>query len=119
MAADMEAGYRDGFGAGLDNLAGAAERTMVLQRAIRAPRSLVWGTWVNAETLPQWWGPAGFSCRPKRIDLRTGGEWLFDMIGPDGTAFTNHHRYTEIRPEERTGITLQIGRAEGREGRVR
>ncbi|HEY9567688.1 MAG TPA: SRPBCC family protein [Thalassobaculum sp.] len=109
MAADMEAGYRDGFGAGLDNLAGAAERTMVLQRAIRAPRSLVWGTWVNAETLPQWWGPEGFSCRTKRIDLRTGGEWLFDMIGPDGTVFPNHHRYIEIRPEERIGYTLLWG----------
>jgi len=30
LAEDMEAGYREGFGAGLDNLAGAAERTMVL-----------------------------------------------------------------------------------------
>ena len=34
LAEDMEAGYREGFGAGLDNLAGAAERTMVLQRVI-------------------------------------------------------------------------------------
>src|SRR3546814_9374679 len=35
LAEDMEAGYREGFGAGLDNLAGAAERTMVLQRIDR------------------------------------------------------------------------------------
>ena len=74
LAADMEAGYREGFGAGLDNLAGAAERTMVLQRVIHAPRSIVWGAWVNPDTLPQWWGPEGFSCRTKRIDLRAGGE---------------------------------------------
>ena len=39
LAEDMEAGYRQGFGAGLDNLAGVAERTMVLQRVIKAPRS--------------------------------------------------------------------------------
>jgi len=38
LAEDMAAGYRQGFGAGLDNLAGAAERTMVLQRVIRAPK---------------------------------------------------------------------------------
>ncbi|SFU22540.1 SRPBCC domain-containing protein, partial [Mesorhizobium sp. YR577] len=93
LAEDMEAGYRHGFGAGLDNLAGAAERTMVLQRVIRAPRAVVWNTWMNPETLPQWWGPDGFSCRTKRIDLRTGGEWVFDMIGPDGTVFPNHHLY--------------------------
>jgi uncharacterized protein YndB with AHSA1/START domain len=109
LAEDMEAGYRQGFGAGLDNLAGAAERTMVLQRVIRAPRTMVWGAWMNPDTLPQWWGPDGFSCRTKRIDLRTGGEWVFDMIAPDGTVFPNHHRYGEVRAEERIGYTLLWG----------
>lgn len=109
LAADMEAGYREGFGAGLDNLAGAAERTMVLQRVIHAPRSIVWGAWVNPDTLPQWWGPDGFSCRTKRIDLRAGGEWVFDMIAPDGTVFPNHHRYIEVGPEERIAYSLLWG----------
>src|SRR4051794_18590687 len=35
LTQDMEVGYRAGFGAGLDNLADAAERTMVLQRVIQ------------------------------------------------------------------------------------
>lgn len=109
LAEDMEAGYRQGFNAGLDNLEGVAERTMVLQRVIKAPRSIVWGAWMNAETLPLWWGPEGFSCRTQRIDLREGGEWVFDMIGPDGTVFPNHHRYVEARPEERLGYTLLWG----------
>ncbi|PWC62505.1 ATPase [Azospirillum sp. TSH7] len=109
MAKNMEAGYRQGFGAGLDNLSGVAERTMVLERVIQAPRSLVWGAWMNPETLPQWWGPDGFSCRTTRIDLRAGGEWVFDMIAPDGTVFPNHHRYGEVRPEERIGYTLLWG----------
>ena len=109
LAEDMEAGYRQGFGAGLDNLAAAAERTMVLRRVIRAPRQVVWGAWVNPETLPQWWGPEGFSCRTTRIDLRAGGDWVFDMIGPDGTVFPNHHRYGEVRAEDRLGYTLLWG----------
>lgn len=109
LAGDMEAGYRQGFGAGLDNLAGVAERTMILQRVIRAPRALVWGAWMNPETLPQWWGPEGFSCRTKRIDLRAGGEWVFDMIAPDGTVFPNHHLYGEVRAEERISYTLLWG----------
>ena len=109
LAGDMEAGYRQGFDAGLRNLAGAAERTIVLQRVIAAPRSIVWNTWVNPETLPQWWGPDGFSCRTKRIDLRAGGEWVFDMIAPDGGVFPNHHLYTEVQPEERIGYTLLWG----------
>ena len=109
LAEDMEAGYRQGFGAGLDNLAGVAERTMVLQRVIRAPRAVVWNAWMNNETLPQWWGPEGYSCRTKRIDLRAGGEWVFDMIGPDGTVYPNHHLYGEVRTEERLGYTLLWG----------
>lgn len=109
LAGDMEPGYRQGFGAGLDNLGGVAARTMVIERVIGAPRPLVWGAWLNPETLPRWWGPDGFSCRTKRIDLRSGGEWVFDMIGPDGTVYPNHHRYHEVRDGERIGYTLLWG----------
>ncbi|MFN7053194.1 MAG: SRPBCC domain-containing protein, partial [Gemmobacter sp.] len=109
LAADMAEGYRQGFEAGLDNLAHVAERTMILQRLIGAPRPVVWGTWMNPETLPRWWGPDGFSCRTKRIDLRAGGEWVFDMIGPDGTVFPNHHRYGEIQTENRITYALHWG----------
>ena len=91
------------------DLPDAPDRTMILQRLIRAPRSAIWAAWLNPETLPQWWGPDGFSCRTSRIDLRTGGEWLFDMIGPDGTVYPNHHLYTEVRPEERIAYTLLWG----------
>ena len=109
LTRDMAQGYREGFAAGLNNLKATAERTMVLQRVIRAPRSLVWGAWMNAEALPQWWGPDGFSCRTKRIDLRSGGEWVFDMIAADGTVYPNHHRYGEISPEDGFGYTLHWG----------
>lgn len=109
LATDMEAGYRQGFGAGLDNFAGVAARTMILQKLIRAPRRVVWNAWLNPETLPLWWGPEGFSCRTKRIDLRQGGEWVFDMIGPDGTVYPNHHRYGEVRQEERLRYALLWG----------
>lgn len=109
LATDMVAGYEQGYGAGLQNLAEVAARTMVLTRVIRAPRAVVWGAWVNPQTLPAWWGPDGFTCRTDRIDLRTGGEWLFDMIGPDGTVYPNHHQYVEVQPESRISYTLLAG----------
>jgi uncharacterized protein YndB with AHSA1/START domain len=109
LAEDMAVGYRQGFDAGLANLADVAERTMILQRVIRAPKKLVWAAWMNPETLPKWWGPDGFSCQTKRIDLRTGGDWVFDMIGPDGTVFPNHQRYAEVRAEDRIGYALLWG----------
>jgi len=87
----------------------ASDRTMLIERVIRAPVHMVWGAWMNAETLPKWWGPDGFSCRTTRIDLREGGEWVFDMIGPDGTVYPNHHRYILVRPEARIEYTLHWG----------
>ena len=86
-----------------------ADRTMVLERVIKAPVSVVWAAWMNAESLPHWWGPDGYTCRTARIDLRQGGEWVFDMIGPDGTVYPNHHRYTVVEPESRISYTLHWG----------
>ena len=86
-----------------------ADRTMVLERVIKAPVAVIWGAWVNPENLPKWWGPEGFSCRTTRIDLREGGDWVFDMIAPDGTVFPNHHRYGLIRPMERIEYALHWG----------
>ena len=109
LAENMESGYSQGFTAGLDNLVGVAERTMLIERIIKAPRAVVWGAWFNPESLPKWWGPDGFSCRTDRIDLRQGGEWVFDMIGPDGTVFPNHHRYGEVKAEDRISYELLWG----------
>lgn len=44
------------------------------------------------EVLPMWFGPKGFSCQTKEIDLQPGGVWILDMIGPDGTVYPNRHR---------------------------
>ena len=87
----------------------AADRTMTISRVIAAPVAVVWGAWWNAESLSQWWGPDGFSCRTTRIDLREGGEWVFDMIAPDGTVWPNHHRYGRIIPEARIDYALYAG----------
>ena len=87
----------------------ATNRTMRLERVIKAPVAVVWGAWINPKTLPLWWGPDGFSCKTKRIDLCTGGEWVFDMIGPDGKVWPNHHRYGLVQPTNRVEYTLHWG----------
>jgi uncharacterized protein YndB with AHSA1/START domain len=109
LSGGMQAGYRAGFEAGLGNLSAVAGRMMVIRRQIAAPVAAVWGAWWNADALPRWWGPEGFSCRTQRIDLRAGGEWVFDMIGPDGTVWPNHHRYGAVLPEARIDYALHTG----------
>lgn len=106
---EMTAGYQQGYTAAADNLKAVAERTMIIARQIKAPVAAVWGAWLNPATLPQWWGPEGFSCKTTRIDLRAGGEWVFDMIAPDGTVFPNHHRYGAVLPLDRLEYALHWG----------
>jgi uncharacterized protein YndB with AHSA1/START domain len=109
LAEDMAQGYRQGFDVGLNNMIEVAGKTMVLERVIKAPVPVVWSAWINPEALPQWWGPDGFSCKTARIDLRSGGEWVFDMIAPDGTVFPNHHRYGLVQPTSRVEYALHWG----------
>ncbi len=88
----------------------AAERTMVIERVIAVPPATLWDAWTDPASLPQWWGPDGFYCKTRHIDLREGGEWDFDMIGPDGTVFPNWHVYTRMTPFERIEYTLHWGK---------
>ncbi len=53
LTEDMVHAYQQGFGAGMADVGEVAERTMVLRRVIKALRRVVWGAWVNPETLPQ------------------------------------------------------------------
>jgi uncharacterized protein YndB with AHSA1/START domain len=87
----------------------ASDRTMTIEREIAAPVAAVWAAWTDPTALPRWWGPDGFSCRTQRIDLSDGGEWVFDMIGPDGTVFPNHHKGIRHWPMSRIAYTLHWG----------
>jgi uncharacterized protein YndB with AHSA1/START domain len=74
------------------------DRTMTLERLIHATPQAVWRAWTDPAVLPQWFGPAGYSCKTKEIDLRTGGLWIFDMTGPDGTIWPNRHHALTYDP---------------------
>ena len=74
------------------------DRQITLTRLIAAPVDKVWQCWTDPAILPRWFGPEGYRCHTKDIDLRQGGLWRFDMIGPDGTVWANRHRYTKMEP---------------------
>ena len=78
-----------------------ANRTMTIERLIHATPELIWRAYTDPAILPQWFGPVGYSCRTKEIDLRTGGLWRFDMIGPDGTIWPNRHHALAYTPHHK------------------
>ena len=52
---------------------------LVLERTFRAPRTLVFGAFTQAEHLRQWWGPRGWDITHCTVDLRPGGRWHYCM----------------------------------------
>lgn len=81
-----------------------ADREIVLTRLLRAPRELVWQAFTDPKHVAVWWGPKGFRNTVHSIDVREGGEWVFDMHGPDGTVWPNRIAYTEVKKPERLAL---------------
>jgi glutathione S-transferase/uncharacterized protein YndB with AHSA1/START domain len=78
-----------------------SERELVLQRQLPFARELVWKAMTLPEHVNAWWGPDGFRNENVTMDLRVGGAWTFDMVGPDGTRYPNHSVFKEITPPSR------------------
>jgi uncharacterized protein YndB with AHSA1/START domain len=82
------------------NISATADREIVLSRLLKASRERVWEVWTNPEKVAVWWGPNGFTNTIHSMEVKPGGVWLFDMLGPDGTNYPNKIVYSEVvRPE--------------------
>ena len=64
-------------------------------------REAVFAAWTDADAFCQWFGPDGFTCTVREMDVRPGGRARFDMASGDGTVFTNRFDYLEVVPVER------------------
>jgi uncharacterized protein YndB with AHSA1/START domain len=76
-------------------------RELVTSRIYNAPRELVYRMWTEPEHIVKWWGPDGFTNNIHEMDVKPGGVWRLDMIGPDGTSWPNKIEYQEVVKPER------------------
>lgn len=81
-----------------------AGRELATVRAIEAPPAAVFAAIADPARLARWWGPAGFTNRFETCEFRTGGRWVFDMIGPDGRAYPNRSVFEAIELDRRVVI---------------
>jgi len=79
----------------------ALDREIVLVRVLDATRAAVFAAWTDAGAFCQWFGPDGFACTVREMDVRPGGRACFDMVSGDGTVFTNRFDYLDVVPVER------------------
>jgi uncharacterized protein YndB with AHSA1/START domain len=51
-----------------------------LERRYEAAVEDLWSLWTTKEGFESWWGPEGFRVEVRKLDLRVGGELVYDMI---------------------------------------
>jgi uncharacterized protein YndB with AHSA1/START domain len=78
--------------------------TLHTTRTIPAPPDRVYAAFANGEELAQWWGPNGFRNEFDAFDFQPGGEWVFTMVGPDGTRYPNRNRFADLVPGQRVVV---------------
>jgi uncharacterized protein YndB with AHSA1/START domain len=85
----------------------AAELTLHLERALPAPRPLVFSMHAEPTLLAQWWGPAGFSTPSVELDLRVGGRYRIAMQPPEGEHFFVSGEFREVDQVARLAYTFR------------
>jgi uncharacterized protein YndB with AHSA1/START domain len=78
-----------------------ADREIVIERVMDAPRELVWKAWTDPNQVVNWWGPNGFTTTVHSMDVQPGGVWAFTMHGPDGADYPNKSVFIEVAKPER------------------
>lgn len=90
-----------------------ADRVLIIERVLDAPRSLVFKAWIDSQHLAHWFGPRGFNMTFCQMDLRVGGTYRFGMRSPEGTDHYIKGVYREIREPERLVCTYAWTDADG------
>jgi uncharacterized protein YndB with AHSA1/START domain len=87
-----------------------AQRTIVIERELDAPRELVWRVWTDPDEVAKWWGPEHFTTPRETIefDLRPGGVCRMTMVGPDGEEYPSDGHFRIVEPPERLSFGEQI-----------
>lgn len=83
----------------------SADRELVLERIIDAPRERVFRAWTDPELLKQWFAPLPWTTPRAEMDVRPGGASLVVMRSPEGQDFPNPGVYLEVVPNERLVFT--------------
>jgi len=71
-------------------------KKILVTRIFEAPLDIVWSAWTESKLLDLWWAPKPWKAKTKKMDFREGGQWLYAMIGPDGTAMWAKIDFTAI-----------------------
>jgi uncharacterized protein YndB with AHSA1/START domain len=75
--------------------------TITVKKAFDAALPLVWQAYTDPEILDKWWAPKPWKAQTKVMDFKTGGHWLYAMVGPAGEEHWAIANYTLVEDQKR------------------
>lgn len=82
-------------------------RSLEIQRIIRAPRDRVYAAWTDPAQLRAWFGPDKVKTRAFVADPRIGGKYRWDLTSPEGEDMTVLGEYRELASGRKIVFTWQ------------
>jgi uncharacterized protein YndB with AHSA1/START domain len=84
--------------------------TILAEVFIAAPPARVFEAIADPQQLTQWWGQKGvFKVLESKYDLRVGGKWSYEGLGPNDARFHMEGEYLEVDPPK---LLVQTRRAD-------
>jgi uncharacterized protein YndB with AHSA1/START domain len=80
--------------------------TLVLERTVPAPPSVVFGAFADPAQLARWWGPAGFTIPRADFAPRAGDSYRIEMQPPEGDRFALAGEFRAVEPGARLAFTF-------------
>lgn len=82
-------------------------RSLEIQRIIKAPRDRVYAAWTDPTQLQQWFGPEGVRTRSFAADSCVGGKYRWQLVNQEEQEMTVHGEYRELQPGRKIVFTWQ------------
>ncbi|MDB5079299.1 MAG: ATPase [Chloroflexi bacterium] len=96
-------------------IAEPGKQEIIITRVFNAPRELVFKTFTDPASIPNWWGPGYLTTTVDQMEVKFGGVWRYLQQEPDGSKYGFKGVYHDIVAPERLVYTFEF---EGMPGHV-
>lgn len=83
------------------------KQEIVITRIFDAPQNLVFRTYTNPATIPDWWGPKRMVTTVDQMELMKGGIWRYVQHESDGKVHAHNGVYHEVAEPKRIVNTYE------------
>jgi uncharacterized protein YndB with AHSA1/START domain len=76
-----------------------AKKQLHVTHQFAASLEKVWRAWTESSILDKWWAPKPWRAVTKSLDFKSGGRWIYNMLGPDGNGAWCRVDFNSVTPQ--------------------